>query len=142
MSAFSFDLDTGRTIYVARLNQWETYEGLLEGCPTKEMNRGIISEALDYARQLGWHDEPHILAPSETPIDLGRDYPFGTPAALPQVVCVALLRSLSPARDADQDYSLATVVWFQGAFAFPIESGVLQQLQALSWDGIATDGIY
>src|SRR5437762_36524 len=89
---YSIQLDGGRDLFLVALNQSRTYEGLLEGLPTKEKNAGIIKRAAKTAQEL-WRGAPYLITPTETAITLDHDYPFGTPASIPVVVCFARFRS-------------------------------------------------
>ena len=120
------------TINIESLNQRNIYAGLLEGLPTRERNTGIISDTLSQLRQTG--GEPYLVPPAEKPIPyhLGK-YPFGEPAALPHIVCIASCHSLFSSQDSPLYASHLTVVWFQDDYAFPIDPLVLEHLQALDW---------
>jgi len=133
-------LNSGRILYLGELRQWNVYEGLLEGLPTKEWNRKIVDRIV--AENHGSYGEPLLIEPIETPVDYieGKRYPFGEPAALPHVACVARLSSAA-ARDKDKDYSLLRVVWFQNDFG-AIDSDVLQQLRTIDWEKLASDHEY
>jgi hypothetical protein len=45
----------------------------LEGVPTKEINKGLIEEALDMVKPA-----PYLIEPIETPILMEREYRVGT----------------------------------------------------------------
>ncbi len=136
-------LVSGRTIYLRSLRQWQIYAGLLNGLPTVEMNSRLI-ESLVSEEGKRWGVEPHVLPPVVRPIEYrsGEKYPFGEPAALPEVGCVAYFTSLEPARDRGQDYSAMLIIWFQDEYALPIDPGVLNGIQALDWERLATDDRY
>lgn len=136
-----FQLDNGRTIYLAQINQSGTYAGLLEGVPTKEMNQGNIEHALKTAKEL-WDGNPYLIQPTETPIELNRDYPFGTPASIPGITCLARFKCLDAVRNDSMDYSELPIVWFQHEFAFPIADSVLADIRAIDWDQHACDYEY
>jgi hypothetical protein len=111
-----------------------------EGLPTKEWNRKIVERIVGENR--GSIGEPFLIEPIETPVEYieGKRYPFGEPAALPHVACVARFRSAA-ARDNDKDYSLLIVVWFQNEFG-AMDSDVLQQLRTIDWEKLASDHEY
>src|SRR4051812_34654408 len=98
MSNQSLRLRSGREVRVLTLRQEAVYSGLIEGLPTKQMNQRIIERLLTEERRPEW--EPYLIVPEETPIAYSGDrpYPFGDPAALPEISCVAHLNSLDPAR--------------------------------------------
>ena len=85
--------------------QWNTYGGLLEGLPTKRMNRRIIKETIEEAKKICYQDNYHLIKPVEKPIEYDRKYIFGKPYALPPIVCVASLSCLEPQRDESKDGS-------------------------------------
>jgi hypothetical protein len=126
-----------RTVQVVSLAQRFFHAGPLEGLPTVASNRRGIEAELAALRRRD-PGEPVLIPPRETPLD-HPGYPFGTPATLPSVVCVARLRSASPARDPDKAYSELSVVWFQDAFAFPIDADVAAALRRLDWVSLALD---
>ncbi|MFP2932888.1 hypothetical protein ACLESO_48625 [Pyxidicoccus sp. 3LG] len=145
MAKEDLTLLTGRDVSIRSLDQSRTYEGLLEGLPTRQMNQRILQRLVEEARSKVHGVEPYLVPPREKPIDYSRDgrpYPFGDPAMLPSVVCIARLHSRKPARNRDCDYSALAVVWLQEEFAFPIDPGVMDYLRALDWDNLAADDQY
>jgi hypothetical protein len=89
-----------------------------------------------------WHFEPYLIPPSETLINLERDYPFGMPAEIPKITCVAQFDSFDPARDKLMDASTLPIVWFQSDFAFPIDEAIEAQIRSLDWEKYASDFQY
>ena len=137
-----FKLRSGRIVHLRAIEQWQVYEGLLEGLPTKEMNRRTIEGIIASYREK-WHwSELYLVAPTEEAIEYaygGKPYPFGTPAALPSIACAARFTSLQPARDTTKDYSALHVIWFQRAYAFPIDTQVHTHLCEIDWGRHAVD---
>lgn len=136
-----FKLDDGRSICLMAIYQWGTYSGLLEGTPTKEMNARHIRYAMDQARKRR-DFEPYLIPPIETPIEMDRKYPFGTPASIPGITCIAQFDCFDPAKDKSMDASALPIVWFQTDFAFPIEDVILEHIRSLNWEKYATDFQY
>ena len=136
-----FQLNQGRTIYLTAINQWGTYGGLLEGVPTKEMNQRTIEYTKGEAKRL-WDGDPYVIEPTETPIELDRDYPFGTPASIPSITCLALFRCLDSVRDETMHYSQLPVIWFQPEYAFPIDQCIMESILAIDWRKLAFDYQY
>jgi len=134
-------LNSGRIIYLGELRQWDVYEWMWEGLPTKEGNRRILAKIV--AENRIPYGEPFMIEPNETPVEYieGNRYPFGDPASLPRVACVARFRS-SVARDKEKDYSGLIVIWFQKEFGLPIEPEILVRLQTIGWEQLATDVEY
>jgi len=138
---FEIELNCGRKIGLSALNQSFTYEGLIEGLPTKRMNRATIKRALKDAKKL-WRSDPHLIEPVETLLAQDRTWPLGTPAAIPPIICLARFMSRDPARDLSEPvltYSTLTIVWFQSAFALPIDDEILGDIRSLGWNHLATD---
>lgn len=136
-----FELDSGRSIRLVAIDQWATYSGLLEGVPTREMNARIINRAMEGARKR-WHFEPYLIQPTETPIDIERDDPFGTPASIPMITCTAKFDCFETANDAGMDGSTLPIVWFQSEFAFPIAETILAHIRSLDWVRYSSDYEY
>lgn len=133
-----FHLQDGRRIRLTAIEQWGTYSGLLEGVPTMEMNQRLIRRAMEGARER-FHFEPYLIPPVEVPIELGRSYPFGTPASIPEITCVSCFDCFDTIRDKSMHGSLLPIVWFQADFAFPIEDAIEEQIRALDWKSLASD---
>ena len=136
-----FQLNSGRLIRLTAIDQWGTYSGLLEGLPTREMNARIIKRTLEDAKQKS-HFDPYLIQPTETLIEMERKYPYGVPASIPAITCVAHFDCFDIARDASSDGSTLSMVWFQSDFAFPIDEAILSHIQSVDWDKYASDYAY
>ena len=143
LNSSEFVLSSGHTVRVLELRQSRTYEGLLEGLPTTKSNARTLeylvkAAAADYPR----YGAPLLLPCKETltPWEEPQPYPFGTPATLPGVICIARLGSLQAARDGD--WSAMIVIWLQNDFAFPIAEPIMQRLIDIDWARLATDFEY
>jgi hypothetical protein len=128
------------TIELIALNQSLVYAGLLEGVPHEEMNQRLIEGALRDAKKEFGEAEPFLISPKQTTLDIGREYPFGKPATIPGVRCIAYFLCTWPTPlGRAGDYSSMTIVWFQDQFALPIDPEVLDQIRAVDWLGLATN---
>jgi hypothetical protein len=115
---------SGVRVRLVELHQTETYEGLLEGLPTTEMNAETI-KALREERP-----GVYVIPPIETPIEWNekRPYPFGRPASLPGIRCLVRLRSW------DGDFFReGAFAWFQGTWGLPIDDAALEAFRRLHW---------
>jgi len=139
-----FQLRSGRAIYLRELRQWSVYEGLLEGLPTREMNRRTIEELVARERARASGAEPILIPPTEEPIEYRGDapYPFGEPAKLPAIACVGRFTAFGPARDPTRDSSELVVIWFQEEHGLPDDTELWAQLRAIDWDRHAVDQDY
>jgi len=134
----AMELASGREVRLIAIDQSYTYEGLLLGVPTREMNQETMDRlSVRYLRP-GEYGVPLLLEPEQRPIDLPPHvHRIGTPARLPAVTCVARLKSDGLA-GTDDIWSVLRVIWFQDDFAFPIADRVLQQLAEMDWETHAT----
>ncbi|MCP4133885.1 MAG: hypothetical protein GY754_23145 [bacterium] len=138
-----FELHGNRTIYLQSIYQYEIYSGLLEGLPTKEMNKGIINEVIEKAVKLFDFESAYLIKPIEKEKFVHfKNYPFGEPAALPEVACMGFFHSLEYAKNKEMDYSYSVIVWFQDQYAFPVDPIALKEIEEIKWETIAVDYEY
>jgi hypothetical protein len=132
-------LCSGRVVALRELRQSSTYEGLLNGLPTKERNQKLVSQLLEQHRHQRYEVAPLLIKAFEREIALPDDevYPFGTPAALPSVTCVGRFESLDPTTPHSGDASGLTVIWFQDHFQYPPPPEILAQLESIKWESHA-----
>ena len=137
----TFDLPSGHRLHLHGLTQYLTYGGLIEGLPTTKRNKKKLERLIARYRDAPYPGKPYLIRPKETPIQRNpqntRRYPFGTPSALPPVTCIARLESCPNKRE--YDLSGLVVIWFQGEFAFPIDSEVEAELLGIDWKMHASD---
>jgi len=132
-------LETGRSIALARLEQWRTYQGLLCGKPTRAKNDEKILGVIEAAKTICAAGDPHLIRPGRKTI--AGDAERGTMAGelLPATTCIALFNSTALARLDSEPYSSMAVVWFQEEFALPIEDEVLGLIRRIDWENHAVD---
>lgn len=128
-----------KTVKVFRLHQWFTYEGLLEGLPHDKMNDRILKDIPEKAKGLTYIDNYHLIEPKQTPIDIGRKYPFGEPMSLPEVICVAGLHFHGTSNPDVGGISELTLISFQSSFSPPFDDEVLKEIEKLDWFSLAKD---
>jgi len=132
-------LISGRLLVLRELREFGTYEGVLEGLPTKEKNRKLLAwlrQEYVYAR---YAVSPLLLMPVEREIAMpeGEIYPFGTPAALPSITCIGRFESRSPTIAGEGDASGLVVIWFQEHFQYPPPSEIVECLESIEWEKYA-----
>ena len=120
-------LANGVTVQLTTLQQDAHYEGLLEGLPTREMNAKKLDALKRSGAHLVWAPETLIAWTEERP------YPFGVPAQLPPVRCIATVGT----SDGPLHVRLARLVWFQSDWAFPIDPDVLSALGSIDWAAVS-----
>lgn len=131
-----FVLASGRAIELVAIDQFPTYEGLLVGVPTREMNQHMMFELTARYLDPAGYGAPLILEPEQTPIDGSGASSRGTPAALPGVTCVA--RFMSDGLEGSGDiWSSLRVIWYQDEFALPIADLAREQIARIDWEGHA-----
>ena len=137
-NAAPFKLASGREIRLLALDQYGTYEGLLMGIPTREMNQ----EKMDKLRARyiipGEYGVPLLLEPEQRPIDVPPHiHRIGTSEELPAVTCIGRFIS-GGLQGTDDIWSVLRVIWYQDDFAFPIAERAMQQIAEIDWEAHAT----
>lgn len=142
-------LHSGRRIVLRELRQRMTYEGLLEGFPTRRLNEAHIERLVEEYRRSPGFGAPHVIRPIETPVDISHlPGPVRMlyarkqgmiPASIPAITCIGRFESFEPVRTEHGDASRLVVIWFQAAWALPIAPDVLAKLAAIDWDAHAKD---
>jgi hypothetical protein len=132
-------VEKDKSVLLKSLYQWETYAGLLEGIPSNRLNERIISRALEKAKELCQVQNPYLIQPEQTLIDLQRPSEFGLSAKLPSYICIGELWYHDPIKNQKMDYSTLGVLWFQDEFALPIEEKILRVFESLPWSEVAED---
>jgi len=133
-SRTTFELASSRTIDLLALDQYYTYEGLLAGVPTREMNQEMIDRLIAGYVRPAEYGVPLLLEPEQQPIVVSEQRPGrGTPSRLPSVTCIARFDSDGQV-GTDDIWSVLRVIWFQDHFAFPIEDRALRQIAEIDWE--------
>ncbi len=128
------------SIQLITLNQSKVYAGLIEGIPTEEMNQRIIEGAVRDVNKGFEAVQPYLIIPKQEPLDIGREYPLGKPAMLPNIQCTAFFRCVFPTPyGTPHDYSYMTIIWFQKEYAMPIDYEVMAKIRAIDWLNLATN---
>lgn len=122
-------IDSDLEVTIKRIRQTHTYEGLLEGLPTTRMNSQILSEVMEETKRFCGLTEMHLVEPVQTEIPFEGKYPFGSPAALPGIICIAQLHCYDTFKNSKKNYSALGLAWFQKDFAFPIDQEILDKIK-------------
>lgn len=122
-------LDCRTTIRLTDLKQSLTYSGLLEGYPNNSLNQSIIDGVQSrLKKKSGW--EPYLVPPVEREVpkrSIAKERPW---MELPRIQCTAWFES----KTLGEFGSRLAVIWFQDAFAFPIDPEVASRIRAIVWD--------
>lgn len=139
-------LNGGRTIRLYQLHQELTYEGMLAGTPSAQLNNSLVEDLEDKAKSLRSWIEPYLIQPSRrdfhtTPGDMDaiRAGSSHVPEWMPAISCIGRFESFSPARDTTCMCSSLVIAWCQESFAMPIDAEILTVIKALDWTALATD---
>jgi len=148
-SNYEISLDSKRTIALDELHQHLTYAGLLEGLPTRRINKDFLLEIKNVVHDKIWGSTiPYIITPHQAPIKLSderKEYyknkgPNHEPLVLPKITCIG--HFTSNAITDDFMFSNLTIVWLQEDWAIPIDSMILKQIKCIHWDKYANQGDY
>jgi len=58
---------------------------------------------------------------------------------MPEIACIALLECPNMAIHGEIDYSALILIWFQERYAFPIDPGIMSQIQNIDCNLYAKD---
>lgn len=136
MALMQFNLPSGRKIYLRDLKQRQTYLGVIEGTPSPRLNAMEINDVMRRHGGAG-SGVQLIRPPGPYPLEPNADYPFGGPARLPRISCVAKFESMSPVHDQEEDYSALVLVWFSDELC--TKESILALAPLIDWDGYAWD---
>lgn len=135
MGLFLVRIADGRELRLKSLYQSETYEGLLEGAPNKELNDLKLDvvrvEASGIAARSGGTPS-FVLVPPPVPYKTGDK----TEERLPLVTCIGLFESEPLSKGYDISYGV--VGWFQEEPGEPDQDA----LAFLDWASFAKDGSF
>ncbi len=138
-------LADGREVKLTRLEQHQTYGGVLCGIPydpEADATRAL-SEASEWDQ--GFHQRPAVVPATivrGTRTVRPSHLPPGTSveprpwAYLPVVTSFGVFES-RPREGSYDDRSSVLVIWWQGHFGIPADLGVLAALSRLNWDSHA-----
>ena len=151
----SITLSGGRKIQLFRLYQRYTYEGVLAGLPDDERNSNLCHEAVAHARARPWLSAgaPVTLVPPKIRREQARltprfmsqwekltgstvSPPLSVPY-LPAVMCIGAFSSDVLKARPDEFGSHLCIVWFQDAFALPIDPAVEREIRQVAWEELA-----
>jgi hypothetical protein len=122
------DLNFDKDTELIAFNQWKTYDFLLEGIPTLQMNDMIMVRLKKKAKELFNIGAFYLFVPEQKLIDFPKEYKFGTPARLPDVTCIAKFYY--------KDKALV-VAWYQDDFTFNTEPEFLEKIKAIPWEEVS-----
>ncbi|MER7770615.1 hypothetical protein [Kitasatospora sp. NPDC096140] len=133
-------LGSGRSVKLSSLRMAETYDGLLMGYPTREMNDAIVAGAVKQAEKDYPSPPVHLVEPPRVPRELRRAT-FGPMEELPHVLCTGLFTSepVDPELDSVLHFSRLVVVWFQSDADLPSLGRTAPGLCDVPWAEKAED---
>mgnify|MGYP001436869681 CR=1 FL=1 len=129
----------GIEVNIKSIKQRLTYDGLLEGLPTKKLNETILIGIKEDAKKFCQLDEVYLIEPLQKQIKYDGEYPFGDPYELPNVICIVEVSYYTTFRDESKDYSGLGIIWFQENFLFPIEDAILQKIKEIPFTKICQE---
>jgi hypothetical protein len=118
---------------ILRFCQFDTYDGLLIGIPHETINKNIINWTIENAKKISELKEVYLIEPIQISIqnkgNLGLQNKIEY-KELPYVTCIMKVTSTN-IRNCDGDSAFMCIVWFQNDFAFPIDSEIQKQIEAI-----------
>ena len=135
-------IKTNKDVTIKSIKQWHTYGGLLEGIPTDKLNERIINRTKKEAKEFSGIEEIYLIEPKQKPIDYDGKYPFGNPASLPGVTCIAELWHNDVFKNTDKMFSSLCIIWFQDDYAFPIEEDILNKIKEIPFSKVCGEFDY
>ena len=139
-------LSSGRSIFLEKLYQQQTYAGFIEGFPNKTNNNRQIEFVVEIARKMDDNEsDVHLVSPERYSYLRqmgGKEKDFFNDKStewLPMVACVGIFKSDAIARNPKKQESRLTLVWYQDEFGPPIDEGVLERIKAIDWNSLAVD---
>lgn len=111
-----------------KIKQSPTYEGFLEGLPTRSSNQRLIPRVYEEAKKYCGLEEVFLIEPDQTPIPVTPSYKGEAPMEFPPITILAELYHFGVFKDRHKDYSSLGLVWFQHDFAFPIDEDILAKI--------------
>jgi len=102
----------------------------------------ILTDAKEDAKKSCEFNEIYLIEPVQRPIEYAGRYPFGDPALLPPISCIAELWYCFPVRNMEKDFSSLGLIWFQGDYAFPIDEEILGIIKQIPFSKICGEFSY
>jgi hypothetical protein len=138
----SITLDCGRNIQLGTIKQFSTYEGLLEGVPSKRSNDNYVEYMRDCAQKdLAKGYQLYLILPERrdylrTPGDMETQQKYsGTKAEwLPLITCIGRFTSLNNGTTKSE----LNIMWYQDDFGMGLSEHTLQSIKSMNWDRYAT----
>ena len=129
-----------RTAFADRVHLAYTYEGLMEGKPSDEVNARILAGVPKQMSKVFGDLPIHIEAPEFSRIE--EDHPFfkgqrRMVSSMPPVMVAARFISYSAVREGDA--SALVIVWFQHACSPLLDEALRPRLEAVDWEANAKD---
>lgn len=130
----------------------QTYAGLYQGYPTKEINKSIINRAKDSISKTHGSNRPiHVVKPNCTPIEIDRRmkrrvekiYNTDKFEMMPKDCFTVLLESQQTIKDPEKDGSYLFVIWFSTLnYEISLKEFLETELKNLDWGKYALDFSY
>jgi len=133
------ELSSGREIFLNKIYQDYTYDGLLLGYPNREMNDRYVKNSIESAREMMSSDATYLVSPPliEVKIDERVKHHYKDAIRMPYITCYGQFESSKIKGDEYNDGSWLTIIWYQEEFAMPIDSSVIEHIKTIDWEEVA-----
>lgn len=146
--SYKITLVDGREIHLDDFHQYFTYQTIIVSggpFPNRMTNKKCIKDAIKKSKQVipycygpvGWK-KPYLVEPLQTKKigeKVGRV--IMKQYWLPLITCMGCFTSWTPREKMDEDSSRLIIIWYQDAFALPIEDNILSQIKTINWNKLA-----
>jgi len=129
------ELSSGREIFLNKIYQDYTYDGLLLGHPNKEMNDRYVKNSIESAREMMSSPATYLVSPPLIEVEIEEHYKDAI--RMPYITCYGQFESSKIKGDEYNDGSWLTIIWYQEEFAMPIDSSVTEHIKTISWEEVA-----
>lgn len=121
-----------RKAKVCCIQQWYTYDSLIEGIPNRRFNAHLIKSDLDKLK-LEWGDIPvYFIKPSEGKVSNYINRRGEEHFEIPKVTSIIWLR-LEDFNSALNNTCLV-ILWYQKELNGRIEESILEQIKKINWE--------
>ena len=129
------ELSSGREIFLNKIYQDYTYDGLLLGHPDREMNDRYVKNSMESASEMMSSAATYLVSPPLIEVEI--DERDNDAIRMPYITCYGQFESSKIKGDEYNDGSWLIIVWYQEEFAMPIDASVIEHIKTIDWDSEA-----
>lgn len=139
MNQYEIIIDENVTVTIEEFFQTYTYGGLLEGEPSKNVNKMILTHLENRAKKIHELENIFIINPEPKNAESQR---WNSDCELPRITCTGLIKSREVFKDLKKDFSCLAIIWCQNDFLFPIEDDILKKIKKIPFKKLCAEFEY